>query len=167
VAEPDAVAEPAEPGAAPIVVAVGVGPGAAEVTDAAVALGRVLDAPIEVLHVLETDVVGDQVVDTETAEAARMIIADTVGRLRSAGIAANGHVLRVVGDHGASGERIADFAAGRGARVIIIGSPSDGASAGLFDASLTSQLIRHARSEVHIVPVPATRPLEDAKLRPT
>ncbi len=58
-------------------VAVGVGPGAAEVTDALILLGRVLDAPIEVLHVLETDVVGDQVVDTETAEAARMI-ADTV-----------------------------------------------------------------------------------------
>ena len=170
IAEAGAVAGPgavAEAGAAPIVVAVGVGPGAAEVTDAAVALGRVLDAPIEVLHVLETDVVGDQVVDTETAEAARMIIADTVGRLRSAGIAANGHVLRVVGDHGASGERIADFAARRGARVIIIGSPADGPSAGLFDASLTSQLIRHARSEVHIVPVPAVRPLEDAKLRPT
>jgi ACDE family multidrug resistance protein len=160
-------AAPAEVGAAPIVVAVGVGPGAAEVTDAAVALGRVLDAPIEVLHVLETDVVGDQVVDTETAEAARTIIAHTVGRLRSAGIAANGHVLRVVGDHGASGQRIADFAAGRSARVIIIGSPADGPSAGLFDASLTSQLIRHARCEVHIVPVPAARPLEDAELRPT
>ncbi len=167
VAGPGAVAALAEAGAAPIVVAVGVGPGAAEVTDAAVTLGRVLDAPIEVLHVLETDVVGDQVVDTETAEAARMIIADTVGRLRSAGIAANGHVLRVVGDHGASGERIADFAAGRRARMIIIGSPADGPSAGLFDASLTSQLIRHARCEVHIVPVPAVRPLEDAKLRPT
>src|SRR5580693_8186933 len=160
-------AAPAEVGAAPIVVAVGVGPGAAEVTDAAVALGRVLDAPIEVLHVLETDVVGDQVVDTETAEAARTIIAHTVGRLRSAGIAANGHVLRVVGDHGASGQRIADFAAGRSARVIIIGSPADGPSAGLFDASLTSQLIRHAHCEVHIVPVPAARPLEDAELRPT
>jgi ACDE family multidrug resistance protein len=160
-------AAPAEVGAAPIVVAVGVGSAAAEVTDAAVALGRVLDAPIEVLHVLETDVVGDQVVDAETAEAARTIIADTVGRLRSAGIAANGHVLRVVGDHGASGQRIADFAAGRSARMIIIGSPTDGAAAGLFDASLTSQLIRHARCEVHIVPVPAARPLEDAELRPT
>jgi ACDE family multidrug resistance protein len=163
--EPAAV--PAEAVPAPIVVAVGVGPGAAEVTDAAIGLGRVLDAPIEVLHVLETDVVGDQVVDAETADAARTILADTVDRLRSAGIAANGHVLRVVGDHGASGQRIADFAAGRSARMIIIGSPSDGASAGLFDASLTSQLIRHARSEVHIVPLPAARPLEDAKLRPT
>ena len=156
-----------EVGAAPIVVAVGVRAGAAEVTDAAVALGRVLDAPIEVLHVLETDVVGDQVVDAETAETARTIMADTVGRLRSAGIAANGHVLRVVGDHGSSGQRIADFAAGRGARMIIIGSPANGATAELFDASLTSQLIRHARSEVHIVPVPAARPLKDAELRPT
>jgi nucleotide-binding universal stress UspA family protein len=90
-----------------------------------------------------------------------------VGRLRSAGIAANGHVLRVVGDHGSSGQRIADFATGRNARMIIIGSPTDGAAAGLFDASLTSQLIRHARCEVHIVPVPAARPLEDAELRPT
>ncbi len=164
---PAGTGAPTEPGPPPIVVAVGVGPGAAEVTDAAVALSRVLDAPIEVLHVLETDVVGDQVVDAETAEAARTIIADTVDRLRSAGITANAHVLRVVGDHADSGERIADFAADRSARMIIIGSPSDGASAGLFDASLTSQLIRHARSEVHIVPVPATRPLEDAELRPS
>jgi nucleotide-binding universal stress UspA family protein len=111
--------------------------------------------------------VGDQVVDAETAEAARTIMAETVDQLRSAGIAANGHVLRVVGDHGGSGQRIADFAAGRNARMIIIGSPTDGASAGLFDASLTSQLIRHAQSEVHIVPVRSARPLEDAKLRPT
>ncbi len=164
-AVPAVPAAPAEAGPPPIVVAVGVGAGAAEVTDAAINLGRVLDAPIEVLHVLETDVVGDQVVDAETAEEARTIIADTVGRLRSAGIAANGHVLRVVGDHGASGQRIADFAAGRGARMIIIGAPSDGEPAGLFDASLTSQLIRHARCEVHIVPVPATRPLAGADLK--
>jgi MFS transporter, ACDE family, multidrug resistance protein len=164
---PAEAAAPAEAGAAPIVVAVGVRAGAAEVTGAAVALGRVLDAPIEVLHVQETDVVGDQVVDTETAEAARTIMADTVARLRSAGIAANGHVLRVVGDHGASGQRIADFAAGRSARMIIIGSPADGPSAGLFDASLTSQLIRHARCEVHVVPITAARTLEEAELRPT
>jgi MFS transporter, ACDE family, multidrug resistance protein len=156
---------PAQGGAAPIVVAVGVGSRPAEVTDAAISLGQVLGAPIEVLHVLETDVVGDQVIDAESAEEARTIIADTVGRLRSAGISANGHVLRVVGDHGGSGQRIADFAADRGARMIILGSPSDGGSAGLFDASLTSQLIRHARCEVHLVPIPAVRPLEDAELR--
>ncbi len=162
--EPEA---PAEAGAAPIVVAVGVGSRSADVTDAAISLGRVLNAPIEVLHVLETDVVGDQVIDAESAEAARTIIADTVGRLRSAGISANGQVLRVIGDHGGTGQRIAEAAAERGARMIIIGSPSDGGSAGLFDASLTSQLIRNARCEVHLVPIPAARPLEDAELRST
>jgi MFS transporter, ACDE family, multidrug resistance protein len=152
------------PAAAPIVVAVGAGSPAVEVTDSAISLGRVLDAPIEALHVLETDVVGDQVIDAETAEAARQVIADTIGRLRSAGISANGHVLRVVGDHGGSGRRIAEFAADRHARMIIIGSPVDGVSAGLFDASLTSQLIRHARCEVHVVPVGATRPLADSTI---
>jgi nucleotide-binding universal stress UspA family protein len=120
-----------------------------------------------VLHVLETDVVGDQVIDAETAEAARDVIADTVGRLRSAGISANGHVLRVVGDHGGSGQRIAEFGAGRRARMIIVGSPSDGEAAGLFDASLTGQLIRHARSEVHLVPVAAARPLANAEPKPS
>jgi ACDE family multidrug resistance protein len=162
--EPAAGGEPAVPEVPPIVVAVGAGSGAAAVTDAAINLGRVLNAPIEVLHVLETDVVGDQAIDAESAEAARTIISDTVGRLRAAGISANGHVLRVVGDHGGSGQRIADFAAGRRARMIIIGSPEDGAAAGLFDASLTSQLIRHTRCEVHLVPVSAGRPLADAEL---
>jgi ACDE family multidrug resistance protein len=169
--EPGAAAEPATAGepvaavAAPIVVAVGVGSGGAAVTDAAISLGRVLGAPIEVLHVLETDVVGDEVIDAETAEAARDVIADTVGQLRSAGISANGHVLRVVGDHADSGQRIADFAAERQARMIIAGSPADGGLAGLFDASLTSQLIRHARCEVHLVPVPAGRTLTDTEQR--
>ena len=162
--QPAAGGEPGVPDLPPIVVAVGVGSGAAAVTDAAINLGRVLNAPIEVLHVLETDVVGDQVIDAESAEAARTIISDTVGRLRSAGISANGHVLRVVGDHGGSGQRIADFAADRRARMVIIGSPEDGGAAGLFDASLTSQLIRDTRCEVHLVPVSAARPLADAEL---
>jgi MFS transporter, ACDE family, multidrug resistance protein len=162
--EPGTAAERAAGAAAPIVVAVGVGSPSAGVTEAAISLGWVLDAPIEVLHVLETDVVGDQVIDAETAEDARAVIAGSVSRLRSAGVLADGHVLRVVGDHGGSGRRIADFAAERRARMIIIGSPADGGAAGLFDASLTSQLIRHARCEVHVVPVPAARPLDDAEV---
>jgi MFS transporter, ACDE family, multidrug resistance protein len=162
--EPTAAGEP-EHGPPPVIVAVGVGSRAAEVTGAAISLARVLNAPIEVVHVLETDVLGDQVVDAETAEAARAVIADSVGLLRSAGISADGHVLRVVGDHGGSGRRIAEFAGERRARMVIVGSPADGASAGLFDASLTSQLIRHAGCDVHVVPVPAGRPLAGAELK--
>ena len=43
--------------------------------------------------------------------------------------------------------------------MIIAGSPANDGSAVLFDASLTSQLIRHARCEVHLVPIPAGRTL--------
>jgi len=71
------------------------------------------------------------------------------------GVPANGHVLRLVGDHGGSGRRIADFAASRQARMIVLGSPADGETAGLFDVSLTGELIRHARCAVHLVPVRA------------
>jgi nucleotide-binding universal stress UspA family protein len=49
--------------------------------------------------------------------------------------------------------------------MIIAGSPADGGLAGLFDASLTSQLIRRARCEVHLVPIPAGRTLTDTEQR--
>ncbi len=162
---PETADAPAEPGVlapAPIVVAVAAGRRPAEVTDAAVELARLLHAPIEVLHVLETDVIGDQAADVETSEAARAAIADSITRLRSAGVSANGHILRLVGDHGDSGRRIASFAAERHARMIVIGAPAHGDSAGLFDASLTSQLIRHARCDVHLVPLLADRRLAAA-----
>jgi MFS transporter, ACDE family, multidrug resistance protein len=161
-AEQDAPAEPAAPASPPVVVAVAAGRHAPEVTDAAVELARLLDAPIEVLHVLETDVVGDQAVDVESTEAARAAIADSVAAIGSAGVPGNGHVLRLVGDHGDSGRRIASFAAERHARMIVIGAPADGGLAGLFDASLTAQLIRHARCPVHLVPLPADRRLAAA-----
>jgi len=160
-----AAAEPAAPEIAPVVVAVGAGPQAPDVIQAAISLGRLLAAPAEVVHVLETDVVGDQVIDAETAEAAREVVAGTVDRLRSAGVPATGQVLHVVGDHGGAGRRIADLAAARGARMVVIGSPSDGGPAALFDASLTGELIRHARCEVHLVPVSAARVLTGADSR--
>jgi len=49
--------------------------------------------------------------------------------------------------------------------MIVIGTPADGGSAGLFDASLTGQLIRHARSEVHLVPIMPDRQLTAADQR--
>ena len=162
---PDTAGEPGFLAAVPIVVAVA-GPRAPEVTDAAVELARLLDAPIEVLHVLETDVIGDQAVDVETAEVAREAIADSISRLSAAGVSANGHILRLIGDHGDSGRRIAAFAAERHARMIVIGTPADSGLAGLFDASLTNQLIRHARCDVHLVPLLADRQLAAAERLP-
>lgn len=90
------------------------------------------------------------------------MIADSVATLGSAGVPGNGHIVRVIGDHGDSGRRIASFAAERHARMIVIGTPAGSGSAGLFDASLTAQLIRHARCEVHLVPIMAHRELAAA-----
>jgi nucleotide-binding universal stress UspA family protein len=101
-------------------------------------------------------------VDVESTEAARAVIADSIDRLGSAGVPGNGHILRLVGDHGESGRRIASFAAERHARMIVIGAPADVSPAALFDASLTTELIRHARCEVHLVPVLAGRELAAA-----
>ena len=46
--------------------------------------------------------------------------------------------------------------------MIVIGTPADSGLAGLFDASLTNQLIRHARCDVHLVPLLADRQLAAA-----
>lgn len=41
--------------------------------------------------------------------------------------------------------------------MIVIGAPTGGELAGLFDADLTSQLLRHARCDVHVIAPPADR----------
>jgi nucleotide-binding universal stress UspA family protein len=101
----------------------------------------------------------------ESTEAARAVIADSVAALGSAGVPGNGHIVRLIGDLGDSGRRIALFAAERPARMIVIGTPADSGSAGLFDASLTAQLIRHARCDVHLVPILADREFAAADQR--
>jgi MFS family permease/nucleotide-binding universal stress UspA family protein len=137
----------------PIVAAVGASPGG--VIDAAIRLAQRLDCRVEILHVAETDIVEELAVDVETLDAAREVVADNVSRLRDAGVAGDGHLIRVVGGHGEAGRQIAEFANQRQARVIIIGPPEDGEMAPAFAAGLTDQLIRHARCPVHIVPLGA------------
>jgi ACDE family multidrug resistance protein len=135
----------------PIVAAIDASMGAAAVTDAAVELAQRLDRPVEVLHVLETDVIEELALDLETLDDARHLVTDNVDRLHAAGIPAGGHLLPVVSGHGRAGRRIADFATAHRATMIIIGAPADGEIAELFDASLTSEVVRHAQCAVHIV----------------
>jgi MFS family permease len=140
---------------APIVVAVDGGARGARVTDAAAGIARSLGRPAEVVHVIETDVLEEQAIDAETAEDAGRALAASLEQLAAAGVAGQGDLLRVVGAHGDVGRRIAEFAASRGAHMIVTGAPADGELAGLFDADLTRQLLRHARCEVHVVPLDA------------
>jgi MFS family permease len=137
---------------APIVAAIDHSPRAATVSGAAVEFARLLDCPVEVLHVIETDVVEELAVDVETLDAAQSVVTDAVDRLLAAGITASGHLVRVVSDHGGTGRRIAEFATEHDAQMILIGSPADSQIAGVFDAAVTTQVVRHANCAVHIVP---------------
>jgi ACDE family multidrug resistance protein len=135
----------------PIVVAIDGSLKGAPVMDAVIEFARLFDTSVEVLHVVETDVVEELAVDRETPDAAREIVAQSLDRLRAAGIDGTGHLLRVVNGHGGVGRRIADFASGHHALMIVIGAPGDNEIAELFDASLTEELLRHAQCTVHVV----------------
>jgi MFS family permease len=137
---------------APIVAAIDTGPHAEGVTDAAIELALLLDCPVEVLHIVETDVIEELAVDVEPLDAAWDVAADNVNRLRAAGVAGGGHVLRIVGDHGDVGRRIADFANQHHAQMIVIGTPSETDVAWAFSANLTDNLIQEAHCAVHVVP---------------
>jgi nucleotide-binding universal stress UspA family protein len=128
------------------------------VTDAAIRLAQLLGCRLEILHVIETDVIEELAVDVETLDEARAAIADNVNRLRAAGVAGDGHLVRAVGGHGETGRRIAQFANELGARMIVVGAPEDGEAASVFSAGLTDHLIRYAPCPVHIVPLGSDQP---------
>jgi nucleotide-binding universal stress UspA family protein len=74
-------------------------------------------------------------------------------------LTAEGHVLRVVGDHADSGRRIARFAAGRGARGVVIGSAREPGASRLMHADLTDQVVRDAECRVLVVPLDTQQPV--------
>jgi ACDE family multidrug resistance protein len=139
-------------GRSPIVAAIDSGPYAEEVTEIAIELALLLDCPVEVLHVIETDVFEELAVDLESHEAAMDVTSRNVSRVLAAGLAGGGHLLRVTSDHGEVGRRIAAFANEHHAQMIVIGTHSDTEIARVFDANLTDSLLREAHCAVHIVP---------------
>jgi ACDE family multidrug resistance protein len=141
-------------GRAPIVAAIDVGPYAESVTDVAIELALLFDCPVEVLHVIETDVIEELALDLESHDVAKDVASESVVRVRAAGlVGGSGHLLRVISDHGEVGRRIAEFANDHHAQMVVIGTPSDAEIARAFDADLTDNLIREAHCAVHIVPI--------------
>jgi MFS family permease/nucleotide-binding universal stress UspA family protein len=141
-----------EPGPArPILIAVDGAPTANDVCAAGAELAVALGAPVDILHVAETDVAVEDAVDAESPDAASAAVTEHVEQLAALGVTAAGHLLRVVGDHGDVGRRIATFAEHRRARMVVVGAPRHGGFAGLLDASASAQLVRHAPCDVHVV----------------
>ena len=153
------VGEPVDiTGTQPIVLAVDDGPAAAAATARAAALASERGATVEVLHVHETDVVADEVIDRESLADAQALVAIRVATLREAGVSAAGYILRSIDDHANIGHLIGGHAARVGAQAIVIGSPSGGAFARLVDGDGTAALLAlaDAPSEILVVSPDAT-----------
>lgn len=136
---------------APIVVAIDASVHAGPMLAAATDFAQRLEAPVEIVHLVETDVVGEDAIEVEDIASGEALVASSVQQMVSAGTETTGRLVRVVGDHGEMGRRIAGIANAEGARLVVIGSPSDPALAGLFDADLSQQLLEQVRCDVYVV----------------
>jgi ACDE family multidrug resistance protein len=130
---------------APVVVAVDASPSAIAVTAAAAKLAAERGAPVEVLHVHETDVVSDDAADLESREMAAAVLERRLTQLRDAGVTAGGEVLHAVGDHADAADALLDRADAVGADTLVVGSPTRHAE------SLTQRAQRHAGMRVVVV----------------
>ncbi|WP_433089077.1 MFS transporter [Dactylosporangium sp. CA-052675] len=136
----------------PVVVAVDAGESAHAVLAAAAGRAADLHAPLELLHVHEIAVVGDEAVDRETYEQARTRVETLLAELATRGVAASGHVLRSVADHGSAGSLIARHAKAVGAQLVAIGGSSHGGVAHLLDGSASERIVAESGCEVLVVP---------------
>src|SRR5262249_41574819 len=142
---------PARAGRAPVVVAIDSGPAASAATAGAIELATQMSAPIDVLHVQEVDVIGEDAVDRESLAEAQAVVEARLADMRSAGVEATGHVLRSVADHANIGRLIAGYASRVGARVVVIGEPTSPAFARLLDQDSSRRLIEEAPCDVMVV----------------
>ncbi|MEU6387248.1 MFS transporter [Streptomyces bauhiniae] len=146
-----AVGDPVAAGEARVIVAVGAHGGAPAIVDAAARLARETGSPLEVVHVRETVVVEEQVVEPEGAEEARAAVSAHLARLAAHGVTASGQVLTSVGDHAAAGQVLAEHAARVGARAVAVGRSPRGPLAQFADGSITAALTHGAPCDVLLV----------------
>ncbi|MGP2438596.1 MFS transporter [Streptomyces sp. JW3] len=150
------VGRPAAPGTRPVVVAVGDHDRAAAIVDAAARIALDTGSPLEVVHVQQTAVVGQQAVDAESDQRARTAVTAHLDRLAGHGVTATGQILTSVGDHAAAGRALARHAAELGARSVAVGRSPRGPLTQFADGSFTSALTRAAGCTVVLVEPDAT-----------
>ncbi len=148
--EPIGAALPALTGR-PVVAAIDRGPSADAVVDRAAAIASASSAPVDVVHVAETDIVGELAVTPESADEAREAVRAQLARLGATGVVARGLVLTRVGDHAEAGRVLARHAEEVDARAIVLGRSTSGTLARLTDAALTPELHPSPTRELVVV----------------
>jgi MFS transporter, ACDE family, multidrug resistance protein len=143
----------------PVLVAVGATLDADAVVDRAAEMAAAEGAPLEVVHVRETEVVEELAIDAEEPEMAAATVRAHLDRLAARGVTATGLVLHSVGDHASAGMVLARYATEARVRTIALGSSPRGRAAQLADGSITSAVVRNAGVPVVLV-VPGQEPHE-------
>jgi MFS transporter, ACDE family, multidrug resistance protein len=141
----------AAPTGQPVVAAIDAGPAAVEVTARAASEASARGTGVELVHVYEIDVVGDDAVEAESLGAARTVVRARLAELEAAGVPATGRVLRAVADHGATGRLLARYANQVGAQLVVAGAGTSGPLARLLDASSSRELLADAAAPVVVV----------------
>jgi MFS transporter, ACDE family, multidrug resistance protein len=153
------VGDPAAAGSPRVIVAVGAGPEAPAVVDAAARLARETGSALEIVHVRQTAVVEEQATETETPEQARTTVLAHLEKVAAQGLSASGQILGSVGDHAAAGRVLAEHADRVGARAVAIGRSPRGPLAQFTDGSFTTALTHAAHCAVVLVD-PHTAPTD-------
>ncbi|MFD0997478.1 MFS family permease [Pseudoclavibacter chungangensis] len=135
----------------PVVVAIDGSAAAASVVDAASSIARRDGAPLEIVHVRETDVVEELAISPETRDEARVVVEAQLARIDGTDVTASGVVLESVGDHAAAGRSLALHAADVEARCVVVGRSTGGALARIVDGSLTTALADAGAGQLVVV----------------
>jgi MFS family permease len=106
---------------APVLVAVDGSSRGIEVTAAAARLAAERGAGVEVVHVHETDVVGEDAVDRESREMAAAVLALRLEQLREAGVEAGGEVVHTYGDREDAVRAVLSRIDEVGAQAVVVG----------------------------------------------
>ncbi|WP_236794510.1 MFS transporter [Amycolatopsis sp. GM8] len=141
----------AAPGQRPVIVGVSGSAAAASTVDTAAALAQQAGRPLEIVHVRETVVVEEQIVEVEDADQARAAVLAHLDRLARRGIDATGQVLVSVGDLAAAGRVLAEHATEVSARAVAVGRSPRGPAAQFADESFASALTHHAGCPVVLI----------------
>jgi MFS family permease len=123
-AAPAAEPERALPATPPVLAAVDSTAGAAAVSRAAADLARARGSEVVVVHVRETDVVGDEALDLESERQAQAVLDAHLQLLSRGGVRATGEVLHTVGSHADIADAVMSTATRAGADTIVLGRES-------------------------------------------
>ncbi len=137
--------------ARPVIAAIGSDDSADVVVDRAAQVASDTGAPIEVVHVLETDIVGDLAIAPETTDQAQGVVLAQIDRLASRGITARGLLLTSVGDHAEAGRILSEHAEHVHAVAIVLG-PSGAGKLARVTGEDVGAAVAHLSTREIIVP---------------